>query len=123
MLTDEFKSRLEKDLLTTIKELQTIAIQNKETGDWVAIPEKDSIGNADANIVADAVEEWNERRSLMSSLETRYSNIMRALAKISNDTYGICEISQEEIEPARLEANPAARTNIANRDNEENLPV
>ena len=89
----------------------------------MAIPDKADLGNADENVEADAVEEWNGRRALMAQLEIRYRNIKRALEKIANGTYGICEISGEPIEEERLHANPAARTNLANIDREKELPL
>jgi len=118
-----FKIQLETELGKVTSELEVIAVQSPETGDWVAIPVADDMGNADSNVEADVVEEWNERRALMEQLEIRYRNIVRALEKIKNDTYGICEISAEPIETERLEANPAARTNLANIDREKELPL
>lgn len=118
-----FKTRLEQELETTIAELSHFAVQNQETGDWVAIPPTDDLGGSDINTNADIVEEWNERRALMSQIEIRYKNIVRALEKIANGTYGKCEISGEEIELDRLNANPSARTNLANMERESELPL
>ncbi len=120
---DEFKNILEAELTTIVTDLQTIATQNIETGDWIAIPDSGEIGNADENSVADTVEDWNERRALMAQLEIRYRNISEALKKIAAGTYGICEISGEPIEIERLHANGAARTNIANIEREKELPI
>lgn len=117
------KQRLETELAQVTKDLEAIAQFNQETGDWVAIPDATELGDADPNVEADAVEEWNERRSLMPTLETRYRNIVRALQKIEAGTYGTCEISGEPIEAERLEANPAARTNLANIEREKELPL
>ena len=113
---EEFKTRLEEELATVISDLQTIAVKNPETDDWVAIPVSGEVCNADENSAADTVEEWNERRALMTQLEISYRNISEALKKIEVGTYGICEISGEPIEIKRLQANPAARTNLANID-------
>jgi DnaK suppressor protein len=65
---------------------------------------------ADPNESADKMEEYASNRAINDTLEIRYNNIRRALSKIEEGTYGICEISSEEIEQERLEANPAART-------------
>lgn len=121
--SETYKIQLENELIKIVSDLETIAVQNPDTGDWVAIPNADDLGNADENVMADAVEEWNERRALMSQLEIRYRNIVRALEKIKNDTYGICEISGQPIEDERLAANPAARTNLTNLDREKELPI
>ena len=121
--TEHFRSLLTEQLEAVTNELKTIAHQDKETGDWIATPEADSRGNADENVGADVTEDWNERRAVLEQLEIRYRNITRALKKIEGGMFGTCEISGEPIEPERLEANPAARTNIANRDREAELPL
>lgn len=123
MTHDELKLQLTAELKTVTEELESIATQNPESGDWVATPEPATFGNADPNDAADVVEGWNERRAMMGQLEIRYRNINRALEKFEAGTYGVCEISGEPIEPERLEANPAARTNVANIDREQELPA
>ncbi|MCA9354119.1 MAG: TraR/DksA C4-type zinc finger protein [Candidatus Kaiserbacteria bacterium] len=123
MSHEALKTRLETELDQVITELNTIAAQNPDTGDWVARIDPVEIGNADENVVADTTEDWDTNRALLTQLETRYRNITRALEKFATDTYGICEISGEPIEEARLNANPAARTNIANIDRESELPI
>lgn len=118
---DQFKHRLETELSELITEISTIAQHDPQTDDWVAIPSPET-NEADINLEADQVEGWNERRATLAKLETRYRNLNRALTKIAAGNYGYCEVSQEPIEIERLEANPAARTNIANRDREAELP-
>lgn len=120
---EEFKQQLETALTKITAELETIATQNSTSGDWIAIPITGDLGNADENVEADVVEEWNERRALLAQLEIRYRNIVRALEKIENGTFGICEISGKPIETERLQANPAARTNLENIDREKELPL
>jgi len=121
MSQEEFKVRLEAELTQVTTELKTIATQNPETGDWVAVPVSEDLKNADMNVEADAVEEWESRRAILAQLEIRYRNILRALKKMEEGTYGICEISGDPIETERLAANPAARTNLANMDREKEL--
>ena len=117
------KQTLEKMLTEVVSELKTIGIHDPETeANWVAVPEGVDVSKADQNVVADQVEDWDERRSTIAALETRYNNIKRALKKIEAGTYGVCELSGQPIEAERLEANPAARTNLAHRDEEAKLP-
>ena len=123
MNNDEFRSKLETELARITAELTLIGTQDPTTGDWEATPNADEFGNADENVEADATEEWGTNRSILTELETRYRNIKRALEKIEQGTFGICEISGEPIEPERLAVNPAARTTIANRDRERELPL
>lgn len=121
--TTHFKEVLTNALTEVTAELETIARHEPETGDWIAVPDEEDPADADPNVEADNVEEWNTRRATVASLETRFRNLTRALAKIDSGTYGICEISGEPIEPERLAANPAARTCQAHMDEEASLPL
>jgi RNA polymerase-binding transcription factor DksA len=118
----EMKTSLESELITITSELEIIAKKNPNSNDWVATPATRETSTADKNVVSDSAEEWNERRAIVAQLEIRYGNILRAIEKFTIETYGICEISGEPIENERLKANPAARTNIANMDKEQDLP-
>lgn len=120
---EKFKAVLEAALKGITEELQTIASFNEKSSDWEATPVGTETSEADSNIEADVVEEWNERRAIVAQLEPRYRNIVRALKKIDEGNYGICEISGEPIEEERLVANPAARTNLANIDREKELTL
>jgi DnaK suppressor protein len=121
--TTTFKTTLESKLAAITSELSSIASHNPETDDWEALPVGTESSEPDENDEADVVEEWNERRATVSVLETDYRNITRALAKIADGTYGVCEISGEPIEQARLNANPAARTCIAHKEDEGTLSL
>lgn len=121
--TTHFKIKLEALLTTVSAELTTIAAHDPQSDDWEAVPESSGVGEADENAEADVVEAWNERRATVSVLETDYRNLTRALKKIADGTYGICEISGAPIETERLEANPAARTCIAHKEDEGTLSL
>lgn len=107
-----FKTKLEEELQTLEKELATVGIKgngvNKE--DWEPVPQKMDIDQADRNEVADFLEEFGNNIAINNDLEIRLSEIKKALQKIEDGTYGICEIAGTPIEEDRLEANPAART-------------
>ena len=47
---------------------------------------------------------------MLPVLEARLKSILNALKSINKDTFGTCKICKKDIEMARLEANPAART-------------
>ena len=53
--------------------------------------------------------EQGENKSLLNQLQQQLADIERALAKLDNDTYGICEACGQPIAEARLEAMPATR--------------
>lgn len=120
---EEFTEQLETELSQITEQLKTIARYEPETGDWIPVITDTEVNSADANVIADATEDWDTSSALLVQLETRYRNLVRALQKLTDGTYGVCEISGEPIEPERLAANPAARTTIANRDRESELPL
>jgi RNA polymerase-binding transcription factor DksA len=121
---EHYQKLLNTELEKVTEDLNSIAKQDKKSGDWYAIPtpELDAI-NADNNVGADISEDWNERRATVAQLELRYLNIKRALEKITKNEYGICEVSGDPIEIDRLKANPAARTNLDNLNRESELPI
>lgn len=121
--TQKYKLQLEEMLVTITGELAEIGVQDPENvSNWTeATPDLDTT-SADPNDVADRTEEWGERKATLAVLETRYNNIRRALKKIEEGTYGVCEIGGEPIEEDRLDANPAARTSKAHMEEESSLP-
>lgn len=111
MNTDEYKALLEAEAAKLKINLEELGVQNPEVKkDWVERADDLDTVSADLNDVADRTEEYDERRSTLAALEGRYNDVNRALKKISEGKYGICEVSGEPIEEDRLEANPSART-------------
>lgn len=121
--TDNYAHLLKEALERVEAELRTIAIYDLHADNWEAIPEGTSAGDADENSEADVVEEWNERRATTAVLETDYRNLKRALQKITDGTYGICEVSGEAIEQDRLKVNPSARTCTLHMNEEGSLSL
>ncbi len=115
--TNHFKEKLETEKKSLEEELGQIAIFNTETNIWEATPDQDMMGEIDDNDAADRFEDFEERTAMTTTLQTRLSDVKRALDKIEAGTYGLCEVSGEPIEEDRLEANPAARTNKAHMNN------
>lgn len=107
-----FKDKLESELALVKKELEGVGQKNPDNkADWEATPPKNfETDNADENETADKIEEYEENTAVLKELEIRFNDIKDALLKIEKNEYGICEISGEQIEVDRLEANPAART-------------
>jgi DnaK suppressor protein len=116
-------AKLQERLSQVINELKQVATHNEATDDWEAIPENLEGSEADENAHADASEELSSRVALTTSLEQDYRNIKRALLKIENGTYGICEITSEPIEPERLLFKPDARTCHKHMNEEGSLPL
>jgi len=53
--------------------------------------------------------ERGEAEALAASLRETLDDVEHALEKLGTGTYGVCESCGEHIDPARLEAKPAAR--------------
>jgi RNA polymerase-binding transcription factor DksA len=112
MNTEHFKEKLEAELKVLTKELNDLGEKDPTTGEWEATGKNLDVTTpmADSNEAADQLEELVEREGETSTLEARRNDVKDALAKIADNTYGICEVEGETIEEDRLEANPAART-------------
>lgn len=122
MDTNHFKERLQKELETVEDELKTVGRRNPSNpADWQATPGDVDASATERDEVADKIEQFEENTAILKELEIRYNSIKRALGKIADGTYGICEISGHPIEEERLEANPAARTCEAHMDQEGSL--
>ncbi len=106
-----------------MEELSQLAIYHEATDDWEARIDEGTNQEADDDLVGDAAEAAEEQIATLALLETDYRNVVRALMKIESGTYGICEVGGEAIEPARLQALPAARTCISHMDAEIDLPL
>jgi RNA polymerase-binding transcription factor DksA len=53
--------------------------------------------------------EQGENKALLNQLNEQLAEVARALAKMDDGTYGLCERCGESISEARLEAMPATR--------------
>lgn len=108
---EKYKIKLEEEKKLLEIELKSIG-KVDETGDWEATPETEikSQDVEDEGDMADRAEDYEERSSTLSVLETRLNDINHALLKIEKGEYGICETCKNTIEEDRLGANPSART-------------
>lgn len=107
-----FKKRLEEELRSAEAELKSLGWKNPTTGEWEATGGDIDQTATESDELGDRMEEYGENRAEIDEIEIQWSNTKRALQKIDEGVYGVCEISGEEIEEDRLEANPSARTCI-----------
>jgi len=107
---NKIKEKLEKERDQLLEELRDMGKLNRETGEWEATPEEMASREVDQNDMADRFEDFESRSSMIKVLEPRLNNILRALKSLNKGTFGVCEVCGKEIEVARLEANPAAKT-------------
>ncbi len=56
--------------------------------------------------------ERSEAEALVASLQETLEDVERAIGKLDEGTYGVCESCGRPIDPVRLEAMPAARNCI-----------
>lgn len=117
MITDEqkaeLKERLEKERDILQKELSALGTQNPSNpNDWEPKKPTGEEFGADRNENADIIEAMQENNAALNELEARLTNVMHALQKFEDGTYGKCEVSGDDIEIERLQANPAARTSM-----------
>ena len=108
-----FKKKLEAEKKEIEQEMEKVGRRNPDNpGDWEPTPpdEQQSTQQADDNITADRIEEYEDNAAIMGTLEKRYNDIKSGLDKIKHNVYGICQVCKKEIEVDRLEANPSART-------------
>ena len=112
--TGIFKTKLEKELATLETELKSVGHKNPSNPkDWEASSGDVDVNASDSADIADNIESYESKTAILKPLEIQYNDVKLALDKIKKGTYGICEVGGEEIEHARLEANPAARTCVA----------
>lgn len=109
---EKYKAKLEEEKKLLEEELKSIGTVDAGTGDWEATPEAEIKAQdvEDEGDMADRAEDYEERSSTLSVLETRLDDINNALSKIEKGEYGICEVCKNKIEEERLEVNPSART-------------
>lgn len=111
MNTKIHKTKLEEEKKLLEGELKTLGKMSK-TGDWEATPDSEMSSQEvqDEADMAEKTADYEERSVKLNTLELRLANINKALGKIENGGYGICENCEKKIEEDRLEANPAALT-------------
>jgi RNA polymerase-binding transcription factor DksA len=106
----KIKEKLEKERDDLLEEMKDMGKLNLQTDEWEATPEELGFPESDENDKADRFEDFEARSSMMKTLETRLNSILKALKGLNRESFGKCEVCKKDIEMARLEVNPAART-------------
>lgn len=115
--TTKFKALLADEKARLEAELRDVGHKNPEVaGDWE--PSAPDLNNpaADPNDVADSITAFEANAAIEVELEARLLEVETALNRIEIGTYGVCRICKASIEEKRLDANPAAATCIAHRE-------
>lgn len=112
-----YKTTLEAEKLKLESELQSIGRRNPSNpNDWEAV-QSDTGQEPDRSDAADLIEGYEANTAILKELETRYNEVVSALARIADGSYGVCSVSNEPIEEDRLLADPAATTCKAHLNN------
>ncbi len=116
--TTHYKQKLLEEKNRLEKELQVVGTKNPEVpGEWnVAYPSMNVSASAEDEI-ADQEEKYENSAPMELGLETQLKEVVAALGRLEEGTYGLCEIDQAPIAEDRLQANPAARTCMPHADN------
>lgn len=105
----ELKEKLLLQKQQLESELSRIAKPTEAEGDYTT--KFNDIG-PDEDENASEVEEYTDNLALENTLEKQLHEVLAALEKMENGTYGTCENCGKEISIERLEAYPAAKTCI-----------
>jgi DnaK suppressor protein len=98
----------EKLLAEKQKLEQELSLLGKKVGEGDYETSITDMGS-DEEETASEVEEYVDNLSVETNLEGQLKEVLAALERIQNGTYGICEKSDQPIDRARLEAYPSAR--------------
>ena len=108
--TNKYKNLLEGEKTSLETQLQDIARPNPANpGEWEAV-QKEPAQESDPNDQASSLDEYQENRAIVDVLNSRHHDVLAALARIEDGSYGVCSVCGKEIEKERLDADPAAAT-------------
>ncbi len=103
----ELKDALLKEKAELEKNLEQIAKPlDKKGGDYETSFEEIGTGKEDN---ATEIEQYSDNFSVEVILEKKLQNVISALQKIKEGTYGTCEKCQQAIDLDRLKASPSAK--------------
>ena len=109
--TTHYTQLLEAEIGRINDELNLIAVKGDVNGGSFDPVQKESAQDtADREEVAENLDTYETSENVIRILETERSEAERALGRIKEGKYGICEACGSEIEKERLDANPSART-------------
>lgn len=103
---DEERERLERQLHQMARK------DPHEKDEWELRTPESNVQSADPLEIADALESLDIQVGVEYQLEERFKEVGAALDKMNFEAFGKCEKCGKEIDPARLEANPAAKNCI-----------
>jgi RNA polymerase-binding transcription factor DksA len=111
MNTFHYKDILIREQDKLIEAMSTIGQMTQQIdGDWVVHTEHTD--EHEANLLANKMDEIETNEGVLGTLEERLKEVVDALDRLENNTFGVCQKCGKQIEVERLEANSAAKTCI-----------
>lgn len=87
-------------------------LDDLKPNDWNPIKWDENNNDQDPIEVADEIEDYVMNTAASDTLEVRFREVLAALERIKEGTYGYDEETGEPIKAERLQANPAATQNV-----------
>ena len=111
------EAALREELSLLEAELKTVGRINPDNAnDWEPIAGETNIDTAEIEERAREITDFEDRSAVEFTLEEKYNKVKAALERVASGTYGVCRVCGNEIEEARLAADPTATTCIAHRE-------
>lgn len=111
MNTSHFKDILLKEQERLIEAMKTIGqLSDIVPGHWETHTDTTENKEVEPDALADKFEEEATNEGVLDTLEERLKEVTDALTRIENNTFGKCTECGKNIEPEKLEANPATTT-------------
>jgi len=108
---EALRAALDAEHASLQEELAMYGKKDVTTGEWEgSSADETTMEEADPTDAADQIEELIVNVPLVAELQKRMHEVEAAMTRMEEGSYGICEVSGEEIDFDRLEANPAAKT-------------
>ncbi|MBA3789470.1 TraR/DksA C4-type zinc finger protein [Patescibacteria group bacterium] len=108
--TKVYKTQLEEEKVRLETQMQDVGRPNPANpSEWEGV-QKDQGQEADPNDQANLLDEYQENRAVLDVLNARHKDVVAALGRIDDGSYGTCSVCKKPIEKERLEADPAANT-------------
>lgn len=109
--TEVYKKLLEEEKEKLVEELKTVGRINPDNiSDWEAVLGEINIDPAEIEERASEITQFEDQSAVEYTLEVRLNEVLGALRRIDDGTYGICHVCQHPIEEARLRSNLSATT-------------
>jgi DnaK suppressor protein len=109
MNTTQFADLLSAEKIKLVEELKQVGRINPDNkDDWEPVAGNLNADQAEAEERAGEITDFEDRSAIEYELEKRLNDVDKALARIPEGKYGLCETCGIEIDEKRLLANPSA---------------